>query len=72
MRQRERRSVAAWWAGYRERRAARRELTAERRARGSKPGNVLADAPHEMDADHWGGGGGFSTEPSKKLGHTDD
>jgi hypothetical protein len=32
---------------------------------------VLGNAPHELNADSWGGGGGFSTKPSKKLGRLD-
>ena len=51
------------------RRAARLELRVERRARGSKSGDVLATAVYDVQGDRTGGpGGGFGTEPGGKIG----
>ena len=62
-------SERSWLEGRRLRRQAKREIRAERRARGNKKGDVLGDAPSTTDADRWGGAsGGFSTEPTTKLG----
>ena len=59
----------SWLEGRRLRRQAKREIRAERRARGNKKGDVLSDAPSTTDADRWGrAGGGFSTKPTSKLG----
>ena len=64
-------SFSEWYESRRQRRAAHRENQADRRGRGSKSGDVLGTAPHELNADNWGGSGGFSTKPSKELGKLD-
>ena len=71
LKRRKRSTLSEWYESHRQRRAAHRENQADRRARGTKPGDVLSYAPHELDTDHWGGSGGFSTKPSKKLGRLD-
>jgi hypothetical protein len=64
--------LATEWLDYRHRRReGRREMDLERHARGTKKGDVLGQGPHEVNADQWGGGGGFSTKPSKRLGTLD-
>jgi hypothetical protein len=51
------------------RRQARRELKVERRARGSKSGDVLATAVYDVQGDRMGGpGGGFGTQPGGEIG----
>lgn len=66
---RSRKPGSSWLDGRRLRRRARRELGAERRARGLKRGDVIGEGPSTVDADRWGGaGGGFSTKPTTRLG----
>jgi hypothetical protein len=52
--------------------AGRREVTLERRARGSKKGDLIGQGPHEVNSGGMGGqSGGFGTSPGKKLGTLD-
>lgn len=54
-----------WLEAKRRRRTAKRELRDERRGRGTKSGDVLADASQSAEASNWSGGW-FSSQSSKR------